>query len=141
MKLGLKVRHWPGRIAVGAYILNSGLSKRSADEETAKHLHGAASTAYPMLKRLDAQTFARLLSAGEIAVGAALLLPVVPTVVAGAGLTAFSAGLVGLYLRTPGMRREKSLRPSEQGIALAKDVWMLGMGVGFVVDELTSDDG
>lgn len=140
MKLGLKLRHWPGRVAVGAYILNSGLSKRSADEETAAYLHGAASTAYPMMKRLDARTFTRLLSMGEIAVGAALLLPVVPTVVAGAGLTAFSAGLVGLYLRTPGMRREKSLRPSEQGVAMAKDVWMLGMGLSFVVDELTSDD-
>lgn len=36
----------------------------------------------------------------------ALLLTVVPTAVAGAGLAAFSAGLLGLYLRTPGMRQE-----------------------------------
>lgn len=140
MKLPLKLRHWPGRIAVGAYILNSGLSKRSADDEMAKQLHGAASTAYPMMERFDPRTFTRLLSIGEITVGTALLLPVVPTVVAGAGLTAFSAGLVGLYLRIPGMRREKSLRPSEQGIAMAKDFWMLGMGLGFIVDELTSED-
>lgn len=140
MKLPLKAHHWPGRIAVGAYILNSGLSKRSADDEMAKQLHGAASTAYPMLKRFDARTFTRLLSIGEITVGTALLLPVVPTVMAGAGLTAFSAGLVGLYLRIPGMRREKSLRPSEQGIAMAKDFWMLGMGLGFIVDDLTSKD-
>lgn len=137
MRLGLKVRHWPGRIVVGAYILDSGLGKRAADDETAKYLHESASTAYPMMNRLDARTFTKLLSFGEIAVGTALLLPVVPTLVAGAGLTAFSAGLVGLYLRTPGMRREKSLLPSQQGIALAKDFWMLGMGLGFVVDELT----
>lgn len=139
MRLGLKARHWPGRIAVGAYILDSGLTKRSADDETAKYLHESASTAYPMLNRLEPRTFARLLSFGEMAVGAALLLPVVPTAVAGAGLTAFSAGLVGLYLRTPGMRRERSLRPTQQGLALAKDVWMLGMGLGFVVDELVGD--
>lgn len=140
MRLGLKARHWPGRLAVGAYILNSGLSKRNADDETAKYLHQSASTAYPMMNRLDPRTFTRLLSWGEIVVGTTLLLPVVPTVAAGAGLTAFSAGLVGLYLRTPGMRREKSVRPTEQGIALAKDVWMLGMGLGFIVDDLTSGD-
>lgn len=138
MRLGLKARHLPGRLAVGAYILDSGLTKRNADDETAKFLHQSASTAYPMMNRLDARTFTRLLSWGEIALGASLLLPVVPTVAAGAGLTAFSAGLVGLYLRTPGMRRERSLRPTQQGMALAKDVWMLGMGLGLVVDDVTS---
>jgi uncharacterized membrane protein YphA (DoxX/SURF4 family) len=140
MRFGLKARHLPGRLAVGAYILNSGLTKRAADDETAKYLHQAASTAYPMMNRLDARTFSRLFSWGEITLGTSLLLPVVPTAVAGAALTAFAAGLVGLYLRTPGMRREKSLRPTEQGTALAKDVWMLGMGLGFVVDDLTSRD-
>ncbi len=39
----------------------------------------------------------------EIVVGAALLFPVVPTAVAGVALTASSGGLLGLYLRTPGM--------------------------------------
>ncbi len=61
-------------------------------------------------------------------------MPVVPTALAGAGLTAFSAGLLGLYLRTPGMREEGGLRPTQEGTALAKDTWMLGIGVGFVVD-------
>ena len=68
------------------------------------------------------------------------MLPIVPTAVAGAGLAAFSAGLVGLYLRTPGMREDGSLRPTQQGIALAKDVWMLGIALGFLIDELTEDD-
>jgi hypothetical protein len=49
----------------------------------------------------------------------------------------FSGGLVGLYLRTPGMRQPGSLRPTEEGLALAKDTWMLGMGLGFVVEGVT----
>lgn len=31
-----------------------------------------------------------------------------------------------------------SLRPTEQGAALAKDAWMLGMGIGFTLDEFLS---
>ena len=62
----------------------------------------------------------------------------VPTAVAGAGLTAFAGGLLGLYLKTPGMRQEGSLAPTQQGIGIAKDVWMLGIGVSFVVDALAN---
>jgi len=51
---------------------------------------------------------------------------------AGAGLVAFSSGLLGMYARTPGMRKEDGWRPSQQGIPLAKDVWMLGIGLGLV---------
>jgi hypothetical protein len=41
------------------------------------------------------------------------------------------------------MRRERSLRPSTQGTALAKDAWLLAIGVGLVADALThrEDDG
>ncbi|MFE1027585.1 hypothetical protein ACFW5I_23930 [Streptomyces sp. NPDC058818] len=137
MRLPIELRHVAPRLATGAFMLNSGLSKRGADEQTAAMLHGMAKNTYPFLGRLQPATFARLLSAGETALGAALLLPVVPTAVAGVGLTVFSAGLVGLYLRTPGMREEGSLRPTQEGTALAKDTWMLGIGVGFVVDGLT----
>ncbi|WP_395574722.1 hypothetical protein [Streptomyces sp. BK79] len=137
MRLPVELRHIAPRLATGAFILNSGLSKRNADEQTAAMLHGMAKNTYPFLDKLQPATFARLLSAGEIALGAALLLPVVPTAVAGAGLTAFSAGLVGLYLRTPGMREEGGLRPTQEGTALAKDTWLLGIGVGFVVDGVT----
>ena len=73
----------------------------------------------------------------EITLGAALLLPVVPAAVAGAGLAAFSGGLLGLYARTPGMRKEGTPFPTQQGIALAKDAWMLGIGLGLVIDDLT----
>ncbi|MFJ1811336.1 MULTISPECIES: hypothetical protein [unclassified Streptomyces] len=127
----------PLRLTVGTFILNSGLSKRGANQATAEGLHQFATTTYPFLGKLDAQQFTRLLATGEIAIAAALLLPVVPAAVAGAALTAFSAGTVGLYLRTPGMRREGGLRPTEQGIPLAKDVWMLGIGISLIIEGVT----
>jgi hypothetical protein len=137
MSLPVKLRHIPGRLAAGVIILNSGLAKRNADEATAGMLHGMATGTYPFLGKIPPQQFARMLSTAEIALGAALLLPIVPTAIAGAGLAAFSAGLLGLYLRTPGMRQDGSLRPTQQGTVLVKDVWMLGIGLGFVVEELT----
>ncbi len=129
------------RIPVGVFFLNSGLGKRDADEETAQQLHGFACGTYPFLRRLQAQRFVRLLSAGEIALGVALLAPVVPAAVAGAGLTGFALGTLGLYLRTPGMRQEGSLKPTEQGIPLAKDLWMAGIGLSLLVDDLAARCG
>jgi hypothetical protein len=51
-----------------------------------------------------------------------------------------STGLLGLYLRTPGMRQEGSIRPTEQGLVLAKDVWLLGIGASLLVEELIRRD-
>ena len=132
-----KVRTLPIRLATGAFILSSGLDKRVVDEETAAHLHGLTVGTYPAAKVVSPTTFAKYLAAGEIALGTALLAPVIPTVVAGAGLAAFAAGLLGLYVRTPGMRRSGSLRPTQQGIPIAQNIWMLGAGVGLVIDALT----
>jgi len=137
MRVAAFARRQPGRLAAGAFILSSGAGKWSADEQTAARLHAMASGTYPFLARLSPRDFTRLLAAGEIGLGAALLLPVVPAGLAGAGLTAFSGGLLGLYLRTPGLRRERSLRPSPQGVPLAKDVWLLGIGAGLLIDALT----
>jgi uncharacterized membrane protein YkgB len=136
--LPVKVADIAPRLATGAFILNSGLSKRNVDPEHAAGLHGMASGAYPFLGKLEPQQFAKLLSAGEMTLGVALLAPVVPTAVAGAGLAAFAGGLVGLYLRTPGMRKEGSLAPTDQGTILAKDVWMLSIGLSFVADALAN---
>jgi hypothetical protein len=136
MGLPVKLADLAPRLATGAYILNSGLEKAKADEARAKGLHGMASGTYPFLEKIEPTTFAKLLAGGEIALGAALLAPVVPTALAGAALTAFSAGLLGMYLKTPGLRKEGSLAPSEKGIGISKDVWMLGIGVGFVTDAL-----
>jgi hypothetical protein len=141
MRISVKARQLPPRIAAGAFILNAGIGKLSVDEETAARLHGMAAGTYPFLKKLKPADFARLLAVSEIALGSALLLPVIPSAVAGAGLAAFSGGLLGLYAKTPGMRREHSPFPSQQGTALAKDVWMAGIGLGLVVDELTARAG
>jgi hypothetical protein len=141
MRFMTKVSHLPPRIAAGAFILNSGLGKWSADEETAAQLHGFAVGTYPFLAKLKPKDFARLLAASEIALGAALLVPVIPSAVVGAGLTAFSGGLLGLYARTPGMRKDGTPFPTQQGIAIAKDVWMLGIGLGLVIDDLTDGPG
>jgi hypothetical protein len=118
------------------FILNSGLTKRKADKETAVMVHRMAAGSYQFLKNQDAEAFTRRVSTAEIALGAALLIPVVPSLIAGAALTAFAGGLIGLYLKTPGMRQEGSLRPSQEGIVLAKDVWLLGIGSGLVAEEL-----
>jgi hypothetical protein len=139
MRFTSKASHLPPRIAAGAFILNSGVGKWSADEETAAQLHGFAVGTYPFLAKLKPKDFVRLLAASEIALGAALLVPVIPSAVVGAGLTAFSGGLLGLYARTPGMRKDGTPFPTQQGIAIAKDVWMLGIGLGLVIDDLTSD--
>ena len=138
MGLPVKVADIAPRVVTGAFILNSGLSKRNVGPEHAAGLHGMASGAYPFLGKMEPEQFAKLLSAGEIALGTALLVPVVPTALAGAALAAFAGGLVGLYLRTPGMRKEGSLAPTQQGTVLAKDVWMLGIGLGFVADALAN---
>ncbi|MFE9816952.1 hypothetical protein [Streptomyces sp. NBC_00236] len=125
-------RDYPPRIATGAFILNSGLGKLKADEATQQGLHGMACTAYPFLKKIGPGRFTRLLAWSEIAVGGSLLVPFVPTRLAGLALTGFSGGLVGLYLRVPGMREPGSLSPTQDGVALAKDAWMFGIGLGFL---------
>ena len=134
--MGIKVRHLPPRIATGAFILNSGIGKLSADEATVAQLHGFASGTYPFLAKVKPEDFVRALAATEIALGAALLIPVVPSALVGLGLTAFSGGLLGLYVRTPGMRKENSPLPTQAGTAMAKDVWMAGVGLGLVIDDL-----
>ena len=132
MALPITLSEIAPRISAGAFILNSGLGKQGADEGTAAGLHGFASGTYPFLKSVDPATFVKVLAYSEIAVGAALLTPFVPTAVAGAVLTGFSGGLLGLYLNTPGMRKPGSLAPTQEGLTVAKDVWLLGIGVGLL---------
>lgn len=124
------------RLTTGLFILNSGLSKRDADAESAARLHGSAAGAYPFLAEMDPQDFARYLSRAEIALGVALLVPIVPTAGAALGLAGFSGGLVGMYLRTPALRQPGSLRPSADGVGIAKDSWMLGIALGMLIDAL-----
>jgi uncharacterized membrane protein YphA (DoxX/SURF4 family) len=137
MSLSAKIRRAPARLVTGAYIVNSGLEKFRADEDIAKGTHGMAANAYPVFEKVDHKVFVKVLAAGEVTLGAALLLPIVPAAVAGVGLVAFSGGLLGMYWRTPHMHRENDPRPTQEGIAISKDVWMLGIGTALVLDSVT----
>jgi hypothetical protein len=135
--MATKLWHVPVRLATGAVILDQGLSKLGMDEEHAKWFHERAVLVVPQFKDMDPKDFIQLLSAGEIALGSALLgVGFVPPGLAGLGLTAFGGCLTRLYLVAPGARREGSLGPSQQGIALVKDSWMLAIGAALVLDAL-----
>lgn len=124
-------------MATGAFILNSGLTKLKAEKETAHTLHGFASGAYPFLENVPPEQFAKGLAAAEMALGGALLAPVlVGDRLAGLALTTFAGGLIGLYAKTPGMRQEGSVRPSQDGTALAKDTWLAGIGLTLLASSL-----
>ncbi|HEX5597274.1 MAG TPA: hypothetical protein VFX61_14845, partial [Micromonosporaceae bacterium] len=92
--------------------------------------------AMPQLEQIPPQRFAQMLSRAEMALGGALLMPAVPSALVGMGLAGFGAGLVRMYLKTPGMREPGSLRPTQQGMSIAKDVWLLGAGLTLLLDDL-----
>lgn len=133
----MRLRTIPIRVATGAYILHSGLTKRDADEGTATALHGMASGAFPFLKDVAPQDFVKTLSYCELAVGTALLAPFVPRALAGLALTGFGGSLVTMYARTPALRKPGSIWPSQQGTAISKDSWLLGAGLSLLLDGLT----
>ena len=135
--MATKLWHVPVRLATGAIIVDQGLQKLGADDDTAKWLHGQAATAFPQFADMDPKDFVRLLSASEIALGAALLgIGFVPSGLAGLALGVFGGSLTRLYLRAPGTRREGTIAPSQQGVGLAKDSWMLAIGAALVLDAL-----
>ena len=135
----MRISHLPLRVATGAYILNSGLGKRGADEGTATWMRDQASQVVPQAAGMKPEQFAKVLSTGEIALGVALLTPLVSPLKAGLALTAFSAGLLQMYRKTPGMTQADGIRPTPEGLGMAKDVWMLGTGLALVIDALIDD--
>jgi uncharacterized membrane protein YphA (DoxX/SURF4 family) len=134
----MKLRNLPVRLATGAYILHTGWEKWHSGDERAAGVHGMAANAFPVFKAMKATDFLRMLSVGEISLGAALLAPFVSPVVAGAALTGFSGALVTMYLRTEGLHEPGSIWPTPQGIAVSKDVWMLGIGLALMLEGLPS---
>jgi uncharacterized membrane protein YphA (DoxX/SURF4 family) len=138
MAISAKLRRAPLRITTGALILNAGASKFGADDDSVKKLHGMAVNTFPVVEKVEPRVFVRALSAGEMALGAALLLPIVPPAVAGLGLAAFAGSLLTVWWRMPGMHLEGSPRPTQQGMPYAKDAWMFGAGASLVADALTT---
>ena len=131
----MSARLWklPLRLATGAYILNSGLGKRVPNEERAKRLKAQAELAYPQLIAMEPLPFLRLLSRAEIALGVALLLPFLPSRLAGAGLAVFSGSLLRMYWKNPEFHPPGDPRPSPPGIAVSKDVWMFAIALALIV--------
>src|SRR4029453_473534 len=86
-RMATKLWHVPVRLATGAIILDQGLLKLKADDDTAKWLHGQAVQAFPQFADMEPKEFVQLLSACEIALGTALLgIGLVPSSLAGLGL-------------------------------------------------------
>jgi uncharacterized membrane protein YphA (DoxX/SURF4 family) len=134
----MKLRNVPTRLATGAYILHTGWEKWHGDEDRAAGVHGMAANAFPVFSSMKATDFLKTLSVGELALGAALLTPFVPTALAGVALTGFSGALVAMYLRTDSLHKPGSVWPTAQGTGVSKDVWMLGIGLGLMADGLRS---
>ena len=141
MHLPVKARDLPGRITTGGYILHAGLEKWHGDRARAEAIHEMAANAFPVLKDIPPECFLGLLAASEIAVGTALVVPVIPGALAGAALTGFSGALLALYGRTPALRKPGSIWPSQAGTGVSKDVWMLGIGLGLVAGALSDRTG
>lgn len=135
--MGFKLSHIPLRASTGAFILNSGLGKMKLDSDSAAGMQQMAAGAIPPVGKLDSEQFGKYLSYAETGLGAALLAPFIPSRLAGFGLTAFSAALLAMYFKTPGMTQEDGVRPSQEGTAVAKDVWMLGIGLSLILDTRT----
>lgn len=121
------------RSTTGAFILNSGLGKLNADEETYKWLQDMGSKAVPSLSALSPTTFGKGLAYSEIALGSALLCPVVTAKIAGLGLTAFSAGLLTMYLNDDSLTLDDGVRPSQEGVSYVKDIAFLGSGLALAL--------
>ena len=93
-----------------------------------------AANAFPQVKQLDPEKFGKVLAAVETGLGAALLVPFIPSRLVGLGLAAFSGGLLAMYFRTPGMTQDDAVRPTQEGTPVAKDVWMFGIALSLIID-------
>ena len=61
-----------------------------------------------------------------------LLAPFVSNRLAGLALTTFGAGLLSIYFRNDDMTREDGIRPSQDGMSIAKDSMMVVIGTGLI---------
>lgn len=130
--MGINISNAALRLVSGAFILNSGIGKLSLPPEHAAGLQESAQRAIPQLTHLTPVQFGKYLSYSEIGLGALVLTPFVRSRLAGLGLAVFSGGLLATYLKTPGMTRPGSIRPTPEGTAMAKDFWLAGIAVALL---------
>jgi uncharacterized membrane protein YphA (DoxX/SURF4 family) len=134
MHFPLSPRDIPTRLTTGAYIAHAGLDKWHGGNEQANGVHGMAAGAFPFLRAIPPPTFLKTLAAGELLTAAALLMPVASNRLAGVTLTTFAGSLLTMYLRTPALHKPGSIWPTQAGTGVSKDIWMLGIGLGLLVD-------
>ena len=132
--MGIRLGHVALRLASGAFILNSGIGKLGLETEHAAGLQQMALNTFPQLNDIAPEKFGQYLSYGEIGLGSALLLPFLPSRLVGLALTGFAGSLVYTYLKTPGMTQADGFRPTAQGTAMAKDIWLLAIGLALLFD-------
>ena len=120
------------RAVPGAFVANSGIGKIGMPAEYSAGVQQAAVSGIPTAAKLPADKFGTYLGYAETGIGAALLAPFVPNKVAGAGLAAFAGGLLTMYFRNPENTEADGIRPSQEGRALSKDVFMLAIGLALM---------
>ena len=118
----------------GAFIANSGIGKIGMPAEYSAGLQQAAASGIPALAKLPSDKFGTWIGYAETGLAAALLAPFVSSKVAGAGLTAFGGGLLSMYFRNPEYTEGDGIRPSQEGLSLAKDVFILAIGLALMVE-------
>ncbi|WP_029090444.1 hypothetical protein [Brevibacterium album] len=121
------------RGASGVTILNAGVDKLGLSESSAAYLQSMAAKGFPALEKLDAEQFGKLLAAAEVAVGATLLAPFIPTRLAGLALGGFSAGMLTMYFRTEEFTKSDRLRPKGEGVAVSHNVWLAAIAAVLII--------
>src|ERR1700712_1665278 len=133
MPLNAKARRAPGRIAAGSLIFHSGLTKFRGDDMFAQAVHGVFTNTYPVFKSVRPALLLKALAIIELTVGSLLLVPIVGARFAGVALTGYSATLLGMYVKTPGLHDEHLL-PTPAGTGFAKDIWLTAIGTSLTID-------
>jgi hypothetical protein len=128
MGISAKARRAPLRLTTGAYVLNTGIATFGVDDDASARLQSTVATYVPQANRLDPRTFSKVVAAGEVTLGTALLLPIVPTAAAGLALTAFGGSLLATRWRTP----DATSAPA------VTDAWLTGSGASLLLDALVS---
>ncbi|GAB3693023.1 hypothetical protein [Corynebacterium nasicanis] len=120
------------RGVTGAFITNSGVGKIGMPAEHSAGLQQAAASGIPLMAKLPSDKFGTFIGYSEVGIGAALLAPFVPNKIAGAALTAFTGGLLSMYFRNPENTQADGIRPTQEGMPLAKDFFMLAIGLALM---------
>ncbi len=116
----------------GAYLIQSGLGKKDLPVEAYEGLQGMAASGIPQFSEWDAKTFGQFLWLSEVGIGTLLVTPIVNKRLAGAALLTFSAGMLSMYFRNDEMTQDDGIRPSQEGTALSKDVWLGAIGAALI---------